>query len=411
MGCSLPVRLAVVGGGRGGAFNGVADAMPDRLQVSAVCDSDEAVLDRWRTSRPSIRTFARYEDMLGEADADAVYVATPPDLHAQQSMLALGAGKHVLSEVFAATTVEECWALVESAKQAPGLVYMMAENDCYTRPNMMVLNMVRCGLFGEATYAEGGYLHDCRSIILDERGELTWRGLLYSDAHGGNWYPTHSLGPVAQWLGMGRTDAFDSAATFATRAEGAWRYVSERLGAGHPLASPRAMAGPDSVTTVIATRRGCVVVLRLDVASSRPHNTVHYALQGTRGSYLSERWAGESPLVWIDGLSHGHSPAGTAEWQALWELAGEYEHPLWRESGHQAEAGSHDGADCLTILDFVKAVSEGTAPPIDVYDAAEWSAVVDLSRQSVRQGGSPVPFPRFRPEPTPTGNPPQLRLH
>jgi predicted dehydrogenase len=363
--------------------------------LAAVCDTDEAVLDRWRDERPDVKTYDRYEDMLGSGEIDAVFIATPPALHARQAVEALQADLHVLSEVYAASTVDECWQLVETVRDS-GKVYMMAENYCYTRPNMMVLNMMQCGAMGEPTYAEGAYIHDCRALMFDETGELTWRGRSKTNPLQGNWYPTHSLGPVAQWLSVNRGDRLLDTATFVTRPEGAWRFVADRMGADHPLASPGRMASGDSATTVITTQRGCVIVLRVDTSSPRPHNMTHYALQGTRGSYLSERWHGEAPLVWLEEHSSGRSPDGSAQWQPLWELAHEFEHPRWRAEGDVAEAAGHGGGDYFVLADFVDAILEGRDPPIDVYDAVTWSSIVPLSIESVSLGGEPLNVPRFK---------------
>lgn len=52
--------------------------------------------------------------LLNDPGIDAVYLATPMQLHASQSVQAMRAGKHVLTEVIAATTLDECWELVET---------------------------------------------------------------------------------------------------------------------------------------------------------------------------------------------------------------------------------------------------------------------------------------------------------
>jgi predicted dehydrogenase len=79
-----PIRLAVVGGNRGGAFRGILRTDPDKVVLSAACDLDEAVLARWRETYPGIRSYRRYEDLLEAGCADAVIIATPVALHADQ---------------------------------------------------------------------------------------------------------------------------------------------------------------------------------------------------------------------------------------------------------------------------------------------------------------------------------------
>ena len=84
-------------------------------------------------------------------------------------LAAMKNGKHTATEVPAAMTVEDCWAMVESAEKHQKHCVLM-ENCNYDRMEMMVYNMVRQGLFGEILHAEGGYLHDLRSIKFADEG-------------------------------------------------------------------------------------------------------------------------------------------------------------------------------------------------------------------------------------------------
>jgi predicted dehydrogenase len=295
--------------------------------------------------------------------------------------------------VIAAATLEECWSLID-AVESTGRVYMVSENYCYTRPNMMVANMVEQGVFGETVYAEGGYIHDTRDLMFDRDGNLTWRGE-GRRRWNGNTYPTHSLGPVAQWLGINRTDRLARTTTWMSPCVAAPAWARRNLGPDHPAARPGYFVGGDSAITLVQTERGRLIVLRRDSGSPRPHNMVHYSLQGTRAAYLSPRHGKEDPLVWIEGRSPGVSP-GNAEWESLWDYAEEYEHPRWREWGEEARRAGHGGGDFFVLEDFVQAVQTGKRPAIDVYDAVTWSALAPLSVESVARGGAPVEVPDFR---------------
>jgi predicted dehydrogenase len=389
-----PVKLAIVGGHRGASFNKALARLQERVALTAVCDLSEAVLTAWRVEYPGISAFGSYDELLEKADCDAVFICTPLLLHADQAVRALEAGKHVLSEVVAAATLDDCWRLVETVERT-GRVYMLAENYCYMRPNMLVRNMADQGVFGEPVYAEGAYIHDCRALLFTPEGRLTWRGE-YRHWLNGNSYPTHSLGPVAQWLGVGRRDRLVSAATWMTPAVAAQAYARELLGSERAGLTAQGWQLGDSATTVIQTERGAVIVLRVDWSSPRPHNMTHYVLQGTQAAYLSARYEQEDPLIWIDGRSPGNSPMGTAQWEALWAHAERYEHPYWRELGGEALRSGHGGGDFFVLKDFCEAVQAGTQPAIDVYDAATWSAIVPLSVESVSRGGAPVAVPNFR---------------
>ncbi|HET7771506.1 MAG TPA: Gfo/Idh/MocA family oxidoreductase [Chloroflexota bacterium] len=399
-----PFRAAVVGGRRGRAYRHALGALPEQVTLSAICDPSPAALGEWGRDFPGLPSYARYEDLLAADACDAVFLASPIQVHVPQALAALEAGKHVLVEVPAATSVDDCWALIEAVERS-GKTFMMAENACYTRPNMMVRHMVERELFGRRTYAEGGYIHDTRNLLFTPEGALTWRGEIARDFNG-NTYPTHSLGPVAQWLGTtgpAPEDRFVELVCYVTPETGRWRYAAERFGADHPAARPDFFRMGDSASVLMRTERGAVAYIRRDAASPRPHNTSHHQLQGERAAYLSPRHAGEDPLVWIEGRSPGER-FGREQWQSLWEHAAEYEHPRWKERGAVARGAGHGGSDYFVVEDFVAAVRGGSRPPIDVYDAATWSCVFGLSCESVALGEKPVRIPDFRRRPSAAGS-------
>jgi predicted dehydrogenase len=369
------------------------EAFKELVELTAICDSSEAVLTDWKQIHSGIKTFNSYDQLLASESCDAVALATPLPQHASQAVKALKAGKHVMSEISAATTLDECWQLVEAVKNT-GLVYMMAENYCYARTPMMVLNMAQMGVFGEITYAEGGYIHDTRDLALTQNGEITWRGELRR--LNGNTYPTHQIGPVAQWLGAihGGTDRLVSAASWTTSSKSMRQYAKDRLGLDHPNAKEEMWAGGDSATTVVQTEKGSLIVLRRDSGSPRPHNMFHFELQGTKAIFLSGRHEKEDPLIWIDGQSPGRSP-GDAEWELLSAYSDRYEHPRWAQWGKQASQAGHGGGDFFILDDFITAIQNGTRPGIDVYDAVTWSSIMPLSIESAARGGIPLAIPDF----------------
>jgi predicted dehydrogenase len=395
-----PVRLAVIGGRRGGSSIKGLHALADKIRLTAVCDINEAMLANWTEKNPELKAYTSYEKLLEDPDIDAVLLATPLFIHARQAIQALNAGKHVLSEVIAAHTLDDCWELVETVERT-GLTYMLSENFCYMRPNMMVQNMIQNGVFGQITHVEGAYLHDVRKLTHYADGSLTWRGELHKQYNGMN-YPTHSLGPLGKWLNIGREggDQFDYMTTFTSANAALRKYYKEHVGENHPGAVDESFwKQGDSATTLIRTKKGTVITLRVDWVSGRPHNMSHYGLQGTHGAYLSGRYKEEDPLIWIEGRSPGY-PEGLpdrphAKWESLWNFADEYEHPLWKTWMETAKTTGHGGGDFFTILEFADAVLENRRPAIDVYDAVNWSCVFPLSMQSVAEQGKPISFPDF----------------
>lgn len=390
------VKLAVVGGGRGAHFARILSNLSDKIHLVAVCDSNEEILARWKTEFPNVSTYSSYDDLLQDKEVTAIFIATPLFIHARQAIQALKAGKHVMSEVIASHTLEDSWELIAAVEET-GLTYMLAENYCFMRPNMMVKNMLDHDLFGEITYVEGGYIHDCRTLSHYEDGSITWRGELMRQ-YNGNVYPTHSLGPLAQWLGINREggDEFVDVTTFMSKAESVHNYYEDKLGSEHPGADKAFWGTGDTSITLIRTKKGVLIKLIFDMVSARPHNMTHYSLQGSKGAYLSGRHEGEEPIIWINGLSKGESPDGSAAWEPLWNHAEKWEHPLWEEYGVQAENAGHGGGDYYVLREFADAILEKRKPAIDVYDAVLWSSIFPLSLESVAAGGKPVKFPDFR---------------
>lgn len=385
-----PIRLGVIGVGSRGTHL-LRLALAAGVDLPALCDINQAHLDRAsaivRQARPG-RTPAGYSRgptdyrrMLGRDDLDAVLVATPMQLHAAMSIDALHAGKHVLSEVAAAMTLEECWGLVRAAEETRN-IYMLSENCCYWRHVMMVRNMVRRGLFGELSFAECGYVHDCRGLAFQADGKLTWRGEISRD-YFGNLYPTHSLGPVAQWLDINRGDRMISLVAMATKRAAMQDYVRRRFPADHPARKIRFKAR-DSTTVLIRTAKGVLIDLRYDTKSPRPHpSTCYYSLQGTRASYDSR-----IDSVWVDGRTQG------LRWEPLDGYAEEYLDPLWKRQGEAAGSG-HGGADYFVLRAFLNTVRDGGPPPIDACDAAAWSSIIPLSARSLAEDSRPQEIPDF----------------
>jgi len=391
------IRCGVIGvGNRGTYLMQLAMKVRD-VDIVAVCDIADAHAERARqiVAKASGKTPDAYGEkgpqdyrrMLERKDLDAVIVATPMSDHAAMSINALRAGKAVLSEVAAAVTMDECRALVRTVEET-GRPYMMAENVCYFRDCMMVLNMVRQGVFGDGfTFAECGYVHDCRSLIFDRDGSLTWRGEQMFRDGVGNRYPTHAIGPVAQWLGIGRTDRLASLVSMSSRSFGARQYAVDRFGPDSPQAKIDFVGG-DSTSTLIKTAKGVVIDLRYDIASPRPHrSTVYHSLQGEKTAYRS--LTGE---IWIGAKSEKY------EWEPVTEYAKQYDHPYWQKWGDEADQTGHGGADFFIIKEFFDALREGRRPPIDVYDAVTWSCIIPLSAESIRKGNVPVEVPDFHNE-------------
>ena len=386
-----PLRVGVIGvGGRGTHL--LRLALAAGAEVPALCDIKVPNLNRAIDVVVKARDGRKpagyskgpkdYQRMLQRDDLDAVIIGTPMQVHGPMAIDALRAGKAALSEVAACMTVEECWGIVRASEET-GKLYMLSENSCYMQPAMMMLNMVQKGIFGDLTYAECGYVHDCRTLLFESGGALTWRGEMLRD-YLGNLYPTHAIGPVAQCLSINRGDRLVSLVASATGQSNLVGYVRQKFPQDHPAQKIR-FRSTDSVTALIRTAKGALIDLRYDISSPRPvPTTTYYSLQGTKASYES-RIDG----VWIEGRSKEH------KWESAATYAKEFEHPMWSRWSQQAAGTGHGGGDFFVVNEFLRAVRSGGPSPVDAYDAAAWSCVIELTGKSIAQGGAPQEIPDF----------------
>lgn len=390
---SNEIRFAVVGAGRGKTFIESARSLAGSVRLVAICDASPEMLEPWR-AEPDLKCYSDYAELLTDPDVDAVCIATPVPLHARQSIAALKAGKHVISEVTAAHNLEDCWALVE-AVESSGRTYMMAENYCFMRDILMVQNMIEQGIFGDLVYARGSYIHDCRYLFFYEDGSLTWRGKFRSDL-AANTYPTHGLGPICRWLGINKTDFLATTASWQSCGGAMDHYIKRN----HPdiaaLQHASQWRHPDTVTTLLRTQKGVLLESRNDWISARPHHMTAYELQGTKASYTSSADPAVEPLIWIEGRSPTNADGSAEGWEPISKYREEFEHPLWREHGHVAEKAGHGGGDFFVLREFVESIREGRPPLFDVYDVVTWSSITPLSALSIAQGNVPVEVPNFK---------------
>jgi predicted dehydrogenase len=359
-------------GGRGAALLAGLRAVAG-VEVTALCELDAARLQRAAAEYAIPLCFTEYHALLDAVDA--VVIATPMQLHVAQSVAALQAGKHVLSEVTAAVTLEECWRLLEAVR-ASRRIYMMAENVCFTAENVLVREMARQGLFGALYFGEGEYLHEVRALHHHPDGSPTWRAV-WQVGQKGCTYGTHALGPVMHWF----TAAHPEERIATVTCLGSGRYTDPE----HPH--------DDTSLMLCQLQSGKLIKVRLDMMSNRPY-ALNFTLQGTQGVYESARQYGEPGKVWI-----GANRAGeTRDWRPI----SDFESLLpdaWRDAAQEAQQAGHGGGDYHTGRLFAEAIRRGEPPAIDIYAALEWTAAGLCSQQSIANGGIAVPVPDFRAAP------------
>jgi hypothetical protein len=383
------VRVGFVGiGGQGGGHVRNLLRIPG-CRITAVCDirpertdwASKAVTD---AGHPPPTAYTRgprdFERLCETEDLDLVFNATPWEWHAPIMLAAMKTGKHTATEVPAVMTIDDCWAIVESAEKHRRHCVMM-ENCNYDRMEMMVFNMVRQGVFGEVLHAAGGYLHDLRAIKFAEEGEGLWRRA-WSMKLDGNLYPTHGLGPVANCLDINRGDRFDHLVSMSSPSRGLQAWAAEHEPSDSPKRTERYVLGDVNVS-LIKTARGRTIYVEHCTNLPRPYSRINI-VQGTKGLFQ-----GYPHRVYIEGRGREH------QWQEASDLLAEFEHPLWKELAEQAQGAGHGGMDYIEDYRLIKCLREGLPTDMNVYDAAALSAVVELSVKSVKRRAEPVDVPDF----------------
>ena len=397
------VRCAFIGLSRG--FTHVGSAVNlDFAEVVAVCDiipeRAKRAADRVRTKtgkEPAMYTEDEnaWEKMVARDDIDVVFIATPWEWHVPMAVKTMENGKHAFVEVSAAVSVDECWRLVDTSERTQRHCAIL-ENCCYGDEELFVLNLARQGFFGDLKHAEAAYIHNLSHDVLWSLGsEGGWRRN-YHTFMNGNLYPTHGLGPVAQDLGVGRGDAFKFVVSVSSPEFNLSQYRDKKQPNQGRHKSEKYVCG-DMNTSIIKTQLGRTIMVQHDVVSPRPYSRIN-ALCGTKATFF-----GYPARLAVDPDNDHPSLKGmkltSHEWIEREKIAAFMQanpHPLVQKVGEQAKkVGGHGGMDYVMAYRLLDCIRQGITPDITVYQAADWSSILELSVRSVSDGSMPIQCPDF----------------
>ena len=397
------VRIAMIGVGARGSGHARQLASIEGTEIVAIADLYEDLVDRSVTNCVAAgngrhQNIARYfggdgdwKKMLAEVKPDAVFIATNWSNHAPMAIETMKQGAHAFVEVPIAVTLQDMWDIVDTSEQTQKHCMMM-ENVNYGREELLYLNLCRQGKIGEILHAEAAYIHELRFQMEEqERGTGSWRTPHYANRNG-NLYPTHGLGPVAQYMNLGRgEDQFNSLVSFSTPARGRKAYAEKNYAADHKW-NALDYKGGDLNTSIVKTHLGRTIMIQWDETSPRPYSR-HNLVQGTLGAI-----AGFPTRIALEGGVEGatdshHRWAQGEQLDAIYE---QYEHPMYKRLGALAtKMGGHGGMDFMMLYRAVECLRTGTPLDQNVYEGCLWSSVAPLSEASVAQGGMPQKFPDF----------------
>lgn len=251
--------------------------------------------------------------------------------------------------------------------------------------------MCRQGVIGELLHGEAAYIHELRTQMEEQdRGTGSWRTNHYANRNG-NLYPTHGLGPVAQYMNIGRKeDTFYSMVSLSSPAKGRQDYAKKNYPANHKW-NELNYKGGDINTSIIKTMMGRTIMVQWDETSPRPY-TRHNLIQGTKGTL-----AGFPTRVALEGGVEGatESHHSWAQGDQLEILYQKYDHPLYTRLNQTAKNSGHGGMDGIMMYRIIECLRKGLPLDQNVYEGCLWSAVSPLSELSVAMGGVPQAFPDF----------------
>lgn len=398
------VKMAIIGVGLRGQNHLSLLLRRDDVELVAICDIDDRMLTSAKgmitksgKKMPAIYTgdVNAWQELLQKEKLDGVLIATPWEWHKPMIIGSIESGvKYVATEVILGITLEDHWDVVAAAEKHNAHV-MMLENVCYRRDVMAVLNMVQQGLFGELVHLQGGYQHNLQEIKFNNGqpngvgcefgpkafSEARWR-TEHSVHRNGDLYPTHGIGPLAHYININQGNRFTNLCSFSSKARGLHDHVVRTCGNDHPSAKVNFKLG-DVVTTSINCANGETILLQHDTSLPRPYS-LGFRVQGTGGL-----WMDVADSIYVAGQSKND------EWDPAKGWLDKYDHPLWKRWSKDTEGAGHGGMDFFVVHAFVESVKRKTRTPMDVYDAATWSAITPLSERSIELGNQTVEFPDF----------------
>ena len=368
----------------------------DGAKVVALCDleadrvarSQEILAGRGKPAAAEYSGEDGWKQLCERDDIDLVYICTNWQTHVEMAVYAMECGKHVAVEVPAAMSVAECWRLVDTSERTRKHC-MMLENCVYDFFELTCLNMAQQGLFGEVLHAEGAYIHNLEPFW--DYYHDNWR-LDFNQKHSGDVYATHGFGPDCQVLNIHRGDKLEYLVSMDTKSVVGLEVAKEKMGVD-------TFANGDQTSTLVKTRNGKTVLIQHNVYTPRPYDRM-YQLVGTKGfadKYPNSAFAFEPDQIAdaaaeYDNLSsHSYVPREVRD-----SLMAKYKHPIAKEIEEKdREVGGHGGMDFIMDYRLVWCLRNGKPLDMDVYDAAEWSCLGELTAASIANGSKPVKIPDF----------------
>ena len=362
------INIAIVGLGFGAEFIPIYQKHPN-ANMYAICQRNPDKLKEIGDAFGIEKRYVSYEELLKDPDVDAVHINTPIQNHAEQSIAALRAGKHVACTVPMATTVEECRQIVEAVKET-GLTYMMMETVIYSREFLFVKELYEKGDLGKIQFLRASHQQEMAGW------PGYWEGL--PPMH----YATHCVGPV---LALPKAQAAYVSCFGSGKIDD---HLIEKYGS------------PFAIET-------CHIKYRDSDLSAEVTRSLFNTARQYRESF--DVYGSKKSFEWTL-IEHEDSVIHTGESPEKVKIP-DYAHLLPEEIQHFTTAGvydseenqhlsfiqgsGHGGSHPHLVNEFLKALAENRAPYPDAQESANITCVGILAHESAMKGGEIIPLPDF----------------
>lgn len=357
-----------------------------QAELVAVCDkaegkAQEVAQKHKEAFGTDVKVFRSYEEMKRDAVYDAVCITCDPDIQVEYACAEMERGIHVMTEVPAAYTIEQCWDLVHTVEKT-GCKYQLAEQTRYWHFITRWRDMAKAGELGKIYYAEGEYLHyepkwdyfrnkktgvsvwtDDPSYDNNEDYERSWRYHTFANPI---YYLPHELSPLLSITG-GR---IERVSCMGTR-KGS--YATE----GFDVRDLECAIMHNSNDVIFNLRAGF---------------TAPYGPKAGTGAHWYQLKGSKKSVEWC---------RSTIDEPKLYDAKeGWSAHPEWTledpDAPKEFRSATHGGADYYPMYYFMRSILEDSIPPMNVYKAVESAAPAILAAESAKRGGELLPVPDFR---------------
>ena len=158
------IGVGVIGLGMGANMLQINDDPSSRLQVRALCDSDETRFRHLAAERGIPHTTSDYRELVARPDVDVVGIYSPDHLHIDHIEAAVAAGKHVICTKPMVVSLEQARRVVQIVRAA-GLKFLTGQTSRFKPPFMAAHKLFQDGDLGRPLFAEAHYVHDMRPVM------------------------------------------------------------------------------------------------------------------------------------------------------------------------------------------------------------------------------------------------------